>query len=271
MRPEHLYPSLSAFSIVPCSRSRMSETVANDRNERFESTHAEASVPRVHRLHLFAGELAAQVGDNVGRVEVRDVRRPTRTDTVRAVDENHRQNRDVPALSSCQPRRQAVGKEARMDAPVRLDALPIVVEIGEDVVVIGVEHAPRDLSHVREDVTRARRIFPALESRTKLAVRVEDVQVVRADKVLREADDRALKRDVAVVVRRVLRDVTGELADLQEERLSVCALGGREGTRRATRLDFVLQLALEATEEDLALTGLEAVDYGRDRTNVVGH
>lgn len=77
------------------------------------------------------------------------------------------------------------------------------------------EDTPRDLRNVCKDVTSAGRVLAALQPRTELSVRVEDVQVVRADKVLRQADDRALQRDVAVVVRRVLGDVPRQLSDLR--------------------------------------------------------
>ena len=90
-----------------------------------------------------------------------------------------------------------------------------------------------------------------LEARAELARRVEERDVVRADEGLRHADDGAGERGLAVVVRRVLRDVARELRDL----------------------DLVLDhrlAALEAREEDLALAGLEAVDHRRDRAHVVG-
>ena len=61
---------------------------------------------------------------------------------------------------------------------------------------------------------RRRRVLAALQPRAELAAREEQVDVVRADEVLREADDRLLQRRLAVVVRAVLGDVAGELRDL---------------------------------------------------------
>lgn len=46
---------------------------------------------------------------------------------------------------------------------------------------------------------------------------------------------------------------------------------GSINASRVAHLDLVLELALEATKEDLALAGLEAVDDRRDRTDIVGH
>jgi len=184
----------------------------------------------VHGLHVLAVELAAQVGDNVGRVEVGDVRAPPRADAVRAVDEHHREHGDVPVAGErvSVSRAHSSVKQEEEDraaaAPARFDALPVVVEVIEDGVVGRVEHVARHLGDVGEDVPRARRVLAALEARAELAVGVEQVEVVGPDKVLREADDGPLERYVAVVVRRVLRDVARQLADLR----------GRGRARRAS-------------------------------------
>lgn len=60
------------------------------------STHAESSIPRMHRFHLFSLDLPLQVCNDIARVVVRYERTPTSSDTVGAVDENHWKNRNVP-------------------------------------------------------------------------------------------------------------------------------------------------------------------------------
>jgi hypothetical protein len=136
------------------------------------------------------------------------------------------------------------------------------------------EHAPRDLRHVGEDIPRAGSVLSTLKTSSELAVRVEDVEVVGSDEGLRETDDGALQRGIAVVVGGVLGDIAGELTDLRVRK------GERKGesvTSRVRRregrahLDLSLELPLEAREEDLALTRLEAVNNGRNRTNVIRH
>lgn len=77
-----------------------------------------------------------------------------------------------------------------------------------------------------------------LQARAKLARGNEGIDIVGPDKVLRHVDDRHGKRLLSVVVRRVLRDVSGELRDF----------------------DLVLEFALEAGKEDLALPWLQSVD-----------
>lgn len=69
-------------------------------------------------------------------------------------------------------------KNEGTDGPVGLDALTVIVQVLENVVIVGVEHCPRNLSDVGEDVTSAGGIFTALQPRSELSVRVEDVQVV---------------------------------------------------------------------------------------------
>jgi hypothetical protein len=114
-----------------------------------------------------------------------------------------------------------------------------------------VEERARDLRHVREDVTGAGGVLAALETRSELAVRVEHVDVVAADKVLREADNRALQRGVAVVVRRVLRDVTGKLSDLRRRESMVSLAVAVTAARRGRTLISFLSLRLKQPKRTL--------------------
>lgn len=78
-------------------------------------------------------------------------------------------------------------------------------------------------------------------------MRHEQIDVVRSDKVLRQANDGAHERRFAVVVSRVLADRSGQLSDLH----------------------FLLIVTLDAREHDLTLTRLETVDQRRDGALVV--
>ena len=112
------------------------------------------------------------------------------------------------------------------------------------------EEHPRECGQLCEDVTGRGRVLAALQARAELARRVEQRQVVRADVRLRHADDRARERLLAMVIRRVLRDVARELRHLDlvlDERLAT----------------------LEAREHDLALARLEPIHLGGDGAHVV--
>mmetsp|Transcript_129065 Transcript_129065/g.413561 ORF Transcript_129065/g.413561 Transcript_129065/m.413561 type:complete len:216 (+) Transcript_129065:1571-2218(+) len=97
------------------------------------------------------------------------------------------------------------------------------------------------------DVTRAGRVLPTLKTSTELPRGNQQVDVVGSHKALCHANDCALKRRFAMMVRAVLRNVTSQLSDLH----------------------VALEVPLEATENDLALSGLEAVHHARDGSHYV--
>jgi hypothetical protein len=115
------------------------------------------------------------------------------------------------------------------------------------------EDGSRDTGDIGEDVTGAGRVFTALRRQydscrstsgathsnasTELTVGIEQVDVVAADKVLSKTDNGHCKTDIAVVVCRFLRDITGKLLNL----------------------DLLDEVTLEASEQNLALTGLESI------------
>lgn len=105
-----------------------------------------------------------------------------------------------------------------------------------------------------------------LKTSTELTVRIERVEVVAADKFLRETDDGHVETHVTVVVRRVLCDVSRELSDLDHASASPTSMGAGRAD-----LDLRLELALEAREEHLALSGLEAIDDRGNGSDVVRH
>ena len=94
------------------------------------------------------------------------------------------------------------------------------------------------------DITGRRRILTALNASTELSLRNQPRNVVRTHEVLRHAHDGLVQRRLAVVVARVLRDVSCEL-------------------RNANLLG---QIPLECRIQDLALGRLESVHHIRNRT-----
>ena len=123
----------------------------------------------------------------------RNVRRKSSPDTLCTVHEYHRHD----------------GQVVR-----RLDVLTILRHVLEYRVVTLVEDPTRLFSQSREDVTRAGCILATHQTRSKLTARLEQVDVVRSDERLCQADDRPLERRLAVVVRRVFGDVPAQLRHL---------------------------------------------------------
>lgn len=74
-------------------------------------------------------------------------------------------------------------------------------------------------------------VLASLQARAKLAAGVEQVEVVGAHKVLREADDGGLQARLAVVVGRVLRHVASQLGNLGGVFVFMCFVGWEGGER----------------------------------------
>lgn len=74
-----------------------------------------------------------------------------------------------------------------------LDALSILLQVGEQRVVVDVEERAGDLLEPREDVSSGGRILATHDARTELAGGVEEVDVVAAHEVLRHAHDGAVQ------------------------------------------------------------------------------
>ena len=97
----------------------------------------------------------------------------------------------------------------------------------------------KDFIHIPqhgENVTSTGAVLAALEACSELTTWQQEVDVVAPDKVLRDADDGGLQRHFPVMVRGKLSHRTGQLC----------------------HFDFAFVVALEAGEEDLALTGLQS-------------
>jgi len=96
----------------------------------------------------------------------------------------------------------AVDEQEGQDGTVvlGLDALSVVVEVGEERVVFGVEEEASERTEVGEDVARRGGVFAAVEASAELADGQEEVAVVGADEVLSQVDYGAHEGGLAVVV-----------------------------------------------------------------------
>ena len=152
-----------------------------------------ASVPWVHRHILFAGHATTQVVDNFPGIVIGHKRAPSRTDTLRPIQQHLWYYRRIPFW---------------------LNALSVILEIVKQWFIVRVEHETRDPWHSCEDVTSTGRILATHASRAKLSVRHEQIHIVTAAKVLRETDDRHGQSLIAMVIRRMLGHIALELMDL---------------------------------------------------------
>ena len=101
---------------------------------------------------------------------------------------------------------------------------------------------PRVVAQTRVDVSAAGRVLTALESGAELPTGEQEVYIVGSHKILRHAHNGRFQTLLAVVVRRLLRDVPNELS----------------------YLDISSQVPLEGTKQNFPLTGFKAV---HDRRN----
>mmetsp|Transcript_19270 Transcript_19270/g.48231 ORF Transcript_19270/g.48231 Transcript_19270/m.48231 type:complete len:400 (-) Transcript_19270:1310-2509(-) len=133
--------------------------------------------------------------------------------------------------------------------PARLNRHPVLLLVVEKSIVRGWVQNSSNCRQIREDVPRRSGVFSSLQPSTELAARDQQIDVVGPDKVLSQPDNRSHQRHFSVVVRRVLRNVACELRHFH----------------------LRLELPLEAAEEHLPLTGLEAVHDAGNGALVVGH
>ena len=118
----------------------------------------------------------------------------TCTDTLCAVDENHRDDRHV---------------------EVRFNELAVVTGLERhERVIAGVEHRARNGGDLGVDVTGRGVVLTALVASTELSIRHEKVHVVATDVVLRKVDDGRHQTLLAVMVLGVLGYVADKLRDL---------------------------------------------------------
>ncbi|GIX60845.1 phosphatase [Babesia caballi] len=136
----------------------------------------ELAVPRHHGRHVLVFQVPLEVVDDVDGVVVGYLAAEPRSDAVAAVDEHHGDGGDVVE---------------------GLDGLPLLVLVLQHAVVLLHENEPRDGHQLRENVTRRRGVLAALLAAAKLSAGLQNVD-----------------RGLAVVVRRVLRDVARQLGHL---------------------------------------------------------
>ena len=185
-------------------------------DELFGDGTVEVSVPRMHHHWGFTLEHESDIGDEVSRIEVRNARRPSRTDAFGAVHQHERENGVV---------------------VIRFDALSIFVQVVQQRVITFGEHRSADFVQTGEDVTRAGVILATLQTCTELAARHEQVDIVGTDEILSQVDDGHRERSFTVMVRGVLGDVAAELRDFNV-RLEL-TLEAREENLALRRLEAV--------------------------------
>ena len=81
-------------------------------------------------------------------------------------------------------------------------------------IVVRMKDCPRDFLELRENVTWRCRIFSAHTTSAKLSRWGQQVHVVRSTKGLSHVHDGTIERCFAMMVSRVLSNVSGKLCDL---------------------------------------------------------
>ena len=99
-------------------------------------------------------------------------------------------------------------------SPLWLNLLPVLVQVGEQLIIALVEEMPGQLRQLGVNVTRAGRILPSLSPGAKHSTRVQQVDVVAADKVLRHTHDGPGQAGLSVVVGGIVGNVSRKVADL---------------------------------------------------------
>lgn len=182
-----------------------------------EATHPWLKRRTLKRRDISTEPLADRRLENL-RIGRRHECRVTRTNAASTIHEEHRQNR---SLELGLHRRAVI--IAILENPEVFDwnkLLDLGLEIGVD-------------------VTGTRRVLATLETRAELSLRNKPRQIVAAHEVLRHADDRLVKRRLAVMIAGVLTDLACEL--------------GHANLRR--------EIALEGGLQNLALRRLESVHH----------
>ena len=124
-------------------------------------------------------ESLTQHPQNVRGIERRDVRAETRANAHAAIDEKHRHDRQI---------------------VLRLHDHTVIIEMLENTGILLAEELVRDALQIGEDVSRRSGILTAHQPRTKLPIWHKQIDVIRSDKVLSHAHNRATERCLAVVV-----------------------------------------------------------------------
>ena len=149
---------------------------------------------------------------------------------------------------------------------LRFDWIVVILEIVEEGVVVGVEDCSRDGRWFCENIPGRGMVLASLISGSELSVGQQEVEVVTADVILSQVNDRHCQTLLPMVVSGVFRDVADELSHLQQWSVTVQE---PYNPPNESCLDFLLEFPLEATPDDLPLTGFETVTYGWDGSNIV--
>ena len=101
-------------------------------------------------------------------------------------------------------------------------------------------------------------VFTTLIASAELSIRHEEIHIVTANVVLRQVDNCSHQACLTMMVARLLGNITDKLGDLFKSQ------HGPSSESLSGYLDFVLELALEASPNDLPLTRFQAIRDRRD-------
>jgi len=99
--------------------------------------------------------------------------------------------------------------------PLRLNFFTILVQVSEQSIIVGTEYFAGNGSELSKDVTWRGSIRASLSSSTELTVWGHQVDIVGADKGLRETDDGGIHALFTVMVCGMFSDISSQLCDLQ--------------------------------------------------------
>jgi hypothetical protein len=116
----------------------------------------------------FGIEVLQPIIDASGHDDQSDNRSLTGANTVRAVDQDERKDRNV---------------------PLRFNTETIIDQVGKKRVITEMHQLPSDFLRECRNITRRRMVLPPRRTSTKLTCGDKEAQVIRADKVLSQIND----------------------------------------------------------------------------------
>lgn len=94
---------------------------------------------------------------------------------------------------------------------LRLNHLAVIIDIIKQRIVLDIEDKPRKRIESGENVTGRSGVFTTVQTRTELTDRLEEIEIVTTDKILRQVNYSAHKGLLAVVIGRQLGHGTSQL------------------------------------------------------------
>lgn len=147
----------------------------------------ESFEPRLDlRERLIALQFLHNQAHDLSWIKIRNIGAPARTDSLAAIDQTHRNNRHI---------------------VFRFDQLPVILDIGQHMVIGLRVNEPRYLIQASEDVSGRCVVFASFVSGTELTIWHQQINIVRANEVLGHADNGLSQGHLAMMVGRMLSNV----------------------------------------------------------------